>query len=127
MMSEVDHIVGNWYQGLEKDQKFEVIELDEEKGIVGIQYFDGDLDQIDLEEWYEMDIESIEPPEDWTGPVDQVERDDLEYSDTGEEDWSRPRQVRHRRVLHEEPEEDEGEEDEWGEKYSQEERWEGEN
>jgi hypothetical protein len=32
-----------------------------------------------MEEWEEMDIEDIEPPEDWTGPLDDLESDDLRY------------------------------------------------
>jgi hypothetical protein len=30
------------------------------------EYFDGDLDEIDLEEWYDLNIKPIEAPEDWT-------------------------------------------------------------
>jgi len=125
MTTEADPIAGNWYHSQEKDQKFEVIEVDEYRGIVEVQYFDGDLDQIDLEEWYDLDIEPIEPPEDWTGPVDDEGRDDLEYSDSGGEDWSRSR-GRGGRVLHEESEEEEEKEDEWGERSSEERRWEEE-
>ena len=29
-----------------------------------------------MEEWEEMDLEEIEPPEDWTGPLDYMESDD---------------------------------------------------
>jgi hypothetical protein len=32
-----------------------------------------------MEEWEEMDLEEIEPPEDWTGPLDKLEPDDLGY------------------------------------------------
>lgn len=28
-----------------------------------------------------MEIEEVAPPEDWTGPVDELEADDLGYSD----------------------------------------------
>jgi hypothetical protein len=120
MTTEVDPIVGHWYQNLENNQKFLVIEVDEYKEAVEIQYFDGDLDRIDLEAWYDMDLDAIEPPEDWTGPVDDIERDDLEYTSDEGEGLSRTR----KRGRQQEPGGEEEEQDEWGERYSEEERWE---
>jgi hypothetical protein len=39
-----------------------------------------------------MTLELAEAPEDWTGPVDDIERDDLQYSETGmaPSDWRKP-------------------------------------
>jgi hypothetical protein len=125
MTTEVDPIVGRWYQNLENNQKFLVIEADEYKETVEIQYFDGDLDQIDLEEWFNMELDAIEPPEDWTGPVDEIEGDDLEYTGGEEEDWSGTRKGKRRRASREAPVGEEEEQDEWGERNSEEERWEG--
>ena len=62
MTTEADPIVGNWYQHLDKGQKFEVVAFDKDEGWVEIQYFDGDVDEIDLDAWYELDIEPIEAP-----------------------------------------------------------------
>jgi hypothetical protein len=49
---------------------------------------------MDLDDWRELELELIEPPEDWTGPVDDVERDDLGYSETdmSADDWREPLQ-----------------------------------
>jgi len=125
MTTEADPIVGNWYEHLDKGQKFEVIEVDEDRGIVEIQYFDGDLDQIDLDEWYNLEIEPIEAPEDWSGPMNDIEKDDLGYSEAEleEEQWS-PRSRKPKRRWDEEEEVEE--EDEWGEGYPDEEPWRGE-
>lgn len=92
MSTEVDPIPGNWYQHLDKGQEFQVIDVDETGGVVETQHFDGDIEEITLDDWYELDLEHIEPPEDWTGPVDEIEADDLGYSDTSmaPEDWSEP-------------------------------------
>ena len=35
-----------------------------------------------MEEWEEMSLEEVEQPEDWTGPMDEVERDDLGYDES---------------------------------------------
>jgi hypothetical protein len=86
MATDADPIVGNWYAHLDKGQRFEVVAVDEDAGTVEVQYFDGAVEEVDLGEWYELDVEPAEAPEDWTGPMDDLERDDLGYSDTGMED-----------------------------------------
>jgi len=63
---------------------------DEASGTIEIQTFDGDLDEIDEDTWKELPLGLAEPPEDWTGPVDDVERDDLGYSETRGADWTEP-------------------------------------
>ena len=63
-------IIDSWYHHTEKAQKFLVTAIDEHSDTVEIQYFDGTLDEFELVTWYAMDVELIEAPEDWTGPVD---------------------------------------------------------
>lgn len=72
MPADIDPIVGNWYQRLDQEQKFEVVAIDEDEGVVEIQYFDGELEGIDLDTWHDLELEPMEPPEDWTGPLDNV-------------------------------------------------------
>ena len=55
---------------------------DDAASTIEIQYFDGDVEEIDLDDWFGLDIERIEPPEDWTGPMNDVESDDLGYTET---------------------------------------------
>ena len=128
MPTESEPIVGHWYEHTDKGQKFEVLTLDEDNGLIGIQYFDGDLDEIDLDAWYEMDITVSAAPEDWTGPVDEVPKNELGYSETAmvDKDWSEAGRdtKRSRRVAL--SDEDEEEDDELEEDLSREEPWEGE-
>lgn len=86
--------IGQWYVRTDKGEPFQVVGRDTRAGTIEIQSFDGDLDEIDDETWATLPIEQIVPPEDWTGPVDDVETDDLGYSDTGmsPKDWARPLQ-----------------------------------
>jgi Family of unknown function (DUF6763) len=92
MRSHPKPIVDQWYGHLDKGQRFYVTAVDEGAGTVEVQHFDGDVDEFDLGEWFSLDIEPIEPPEDWTGPVDDIERDDLGYSETdmSESEWAEP-------------------------------------
>ena len=84
-MSDADPIIGNWYRNQETGNDFEVVALDEDAQTVEIQYFDGELEELDLEVWYDLPIDPIEAPEDWSGPFDEMEPDDLGY-DTEEEE-----------------------------------------
>lgn len=89
MSTDADPIVNNWYENLEEDQQFKVVALDETAGSVEIQYLDGDIEEIDLETWYLLDLEPMEDPEDWKGPLDDYETDDTDYSESDEDDdWT---------------------------------------
>jgi hypothetical protein len=85
-------VISQWYRHLDKGYEFQVTAIDTDSETVEIQHFDGDLDEVELRDWYSLEIETIETPEDWTGPVDGVEEDDLGYTDTGmkPKDWSEP-------------------------------------
>ncbi|BCX82679.1 hypothetical protein MIT9_P2265 [Methylomarinovum caldicuralii] len=87
-MNELDPIVGNWYLDLETDQKFEVVAVDEDSGAIEIQYHDGNIDELDFDAWQALNLEPIEPPEDWAAPLDDVEPDDIPYSEMGLEEGS---------------------------------------
>jgi hypothetical protein len=70
--------VGQWYLRRDTEGIFQVIDCDERSGTIRIQTFDGDLDEIEEEFWRALPLEPVEPPEDWTGPLDNVEPDDLD-------------------------------------------------
>lgn len=123
MNSDTDPIVGNWYQRLDKGQTFQVVAVDEKADSVEIQHFDGDVEEMDLDTWYRLELQPIEAPENWSGPLDVAEVDDLtgtEISDTPPEDWAEPLEevVKPQDQPTEETPE---EEDEWGEGYPEEE------
>lgn len=84
--------IGQWYSRGEKGQEFRVVGRDSESRAIEIQTFDGEVDEIDAETWSALPLERIEPPEDWTAPLDDVETDDLGYSETDmtSADWAQP-------------------------------------
>jgi hypothetical protein len=90
MPTEIDPIVGNWYQHLDKGQPFQVVALDEELGLVEIQHFDGDIEELSLDDWRESELDVAEEPENWSGALDIGEKDDLgtEITDTNDGDWT---------------------------------------
>lgn len=86
--------IGQWYLRQDKGEAFLVTGFDDSSRTIEIQNFDGDIDEIDQEAWTTLPLEFAEPPEDSTGPLDDVEVDDLGYSETGmtAADWSAPLQ-----------------------------------
>jgi hypothetical protein len=92
MATDVDPIIGNWYQRLDKGQEFEVVDFDEEDGIMKIQHADGNREELDIDSWYALELESIEDPDEYAeeglddtdGDADEIEYDE---SDIDEEDW----------------------------------------
>jgi Family of unknown function (DUF6763) len=86
--------IGQWYTRRDKGEIFQVVGYDPNSLTIETQTFDGDLDEVDLETWAGLPLAFAEPPEDWTGPVDDVERDDLGYSETdmSGRDWAEPLQ-----------------------------------
>ena len=92
MTTESDPIIDNWYYHLDKGQRFQVVAMDEESQTVEVQYFDGTVDEHGLETWYQLNIEPCEAPENWSGPLDIGNVDDLgtEITDTSLSDWDEP-------------------------------------
>ena len=86
--------IGQWFTRLDKGEAFQVVGRDDSARTTEIQSFDGDVDEVDDELWYTLPLAPCVPPEDWTGPMDDVETDDLGYSDTEmtEADWAEPLQ-----------------------------------
>lgn len=91
MSTQIEPEVGNWYHGPDENP-FEVVAYDETAGVVGVQYFDGDIEELDLEVWYDSEFIPREPPEDWSGPFDDLERDDFGDTETPvhHDDWNNP-------------------------------------
>jgi hypothetical protein len=82
--------IGDWYR-LNGGSLFEVVALDDDDGTIEIQYFDGTVEEMDIEDWdtqwEDGALEEAEAPEDWSGSVD-VEATDEEGrgSELGDED-----------------------------------------
>lgn len=89
MTFDADPIVNTWYKHLDKGQKFQVVAVDNYDCLVEIQYFDGDIEEIDLDDWYLMELEQIESPEDVSGALDLSDIDDLDSyaSDNDIDEW----------------------------------------
>ena len=74
-------VIGQWFRR-PNGTLFEVVAIDEEDMTVEIQFFDGTIDEIDLERWPELLLTEVSAPEDWSGSVDMDPEDYVSTSDT---------------------------------------------
>ena len=77
---DYEPVAGQWYENLEEEESFRVLSVDEDSELVEIEYLDGDIEEIDLETWHEMDLDRSEEPEGWSESDDEDEAED-------DEDW----------------------------------------
>ncbi len=83
--------VGDWYKN-SLGQSFEIVAVDEDEGTIEVQFYDGELEEYDMDTWRMLEITPAVAPKDWSAPFDDIEKDDLGYSDgvMRPEDWSSP-------------------------------------
>lgn len=81
--------IGEWYR-LNGGELFEVVAIDEDDGTIEIQYFDGTVEEMDVDDWNaqwdEGALEAAEAPEDWSGSVDVESEREGRNSDAPGED-----------------------------------------
>ncbi|MET0659384.1 MAG: DUF6763 family protein [Steroidobacteraceae bacterium] len=86
MGRDYDPVAGKWYEDLEENEVFQVLSVDPDEEIVEIQYENGDIEEIDLDTWHELDLEQAEKPEGWSDDIDDDDEEDAEEEEEEEED-----------------------------------------
>jgi hypothetical protein len=77
---DYEPVAGQWYENLEEEEQFRVLSVDEDSELVEIEYLDGDIEELDVEAWHEMDLDKIAQPEGWS-------ESDEEDDDDEDDDW----------------------------------------
>jgi hypothetical protein len=85
---DYEPVPGQWYENLEEEESFRVLSVDEDSELVEIEYLDGDIEEIDIEAWHEMDLEHTDEPEGWSEPEEDEEEDedDEDFDEDDEDD-----------------------------------------
>jgi hypothetical protein len=83
---DYEPVPGQWYENLEDEESFRVLKVDEDAELVEIEHLDGEIEEMDLETWHEMDLEEAEEPEGWAESEEEDE-DEEEEEDEDDEDW----------------------------------------
>lgn len=68
--------VGEWFES--NGDQFKIVGVDAQAGVILIQFFGGELDEVDFDSWAELSAQPCPPPEDYSGALD-IERE--EYDD----------------------------------------------
>jgi hypothetical protein len=87
---DYEPVKGQWYENVDEDETFRVLTVDEDSELVEIEYLDGDIEELDLDAWHEMDLERIEEPEGWAAEDDDDDEEDEEDDedlDDDDDDW----------------------------------------
>lgn len=67
--------IGFWYRSPNSYASFEIVALDENQGTIEIQYLDGDLDELDLQDWQKGRFVATAPPDDALGALGMDQQD----------------------------------------------------
>jgi hypothetical protein len=83
---DYDPVQGKWYQDLEENEIFLVLSVDPDEELIELQYENGDIEEIDLDTWHELDLEHAEEPEGWSSDDEEEDEEDDEEDDE-DDDW----------------------------------------
>jgi hypothetical protein len=71
-------VIGNWYR-IQGSDSFEVVAVDDDDGTIELQYFDGTVEEMDIEDWdaaKESGSLEVDPEEDETRSAAEYGEDD---------------------------------------------------
>jgi hypothetical protein len=77
MVSPIRPEPGQWYLDRQSGSLFQVVGVDGDAGSIDVQFSDGAVDEFLVDDWEAMSLERGEQPEDWAGPYDDLEADDI--------------------------------------------------
>ena len=86
MSRDYEPTAGQWYENLEEEEQFRVLSVDEDSELIEIEYLDGDIEEIDVEAWHEMDLDMIAEPEGWSDADEDEDEEEEEEEDEDEDD-----------------------------------------
>jgi hypothetical protein len=85
---EYEPVAGQWYENIDENESFRVLRVDEDSELIEIEYLDGDLEELDLDTWQELDLDKIDQPEGWSAAEEEEEEEEeKEEKDEIEETW----------------------------------------
>lgn len=87
MSRDFQPTVGQWYENVEEEETFRVLSVDEDSELVEIEYLDGDIEELDIETWHEMDLDKVNEPEGWAAAEEDEEEEEKDEDEDEDDDW----------------------------------------
>ena len=66
MATEIEPVVDHWYETIFGDRRLKVVCVDEERRLIEVQYDDGHLEDYCLQTWFELDLDRVAAPPEWS-------------------------------------------------------------
>lgn len=80
--------IGHWYDDVDEGNFFKVVSVDEDANTIVVEYYDGNVEELELVNWDSKRIEEIEEPEDLAGGLDDFEMEAFDDdTDLRPEEW----------------------------------------
>lgn len=67
LITSIHPHIGCWYYSAEMEEIFEVVAMDDDDDSIDIQFFAGEIDEVDSEIWLAIHATEVAEPEDWSG------------------------------------------------------------
>lgn len=85
MAKQLSPKIGQWFKRLDLNELFEVVARDDDEKAIDIQYFNGEIEELDFSSWKQLPITEAAAPEDWSGAL-EVEKYEINdrYTDEPE-------------------------------------------
>ncbi len=77
-------VIGAVYED-EDGRTFEVLNFDEDEGVVEVEYENGAVEEIDVDAWYALDVEQVSDEDDEDEDDYEEEEDDYDDDDDDED------------------------------------------
>lgn len=84
---DYEPVAGQWYENLEEEEHFRVLKVNEDSELVEIEYLDGDIEELDIEAWHEMDLEHTKEPEGWAESQEEDDEEEEDEEEDEDDDW----------------------------------------
>jgi hypothetical protein len=89
---DYEPVKGQWYEDLDREDSFRVLDVDPDEATVRIQWLDGETQDLDVDQWSELDLELATEPEGWVDEdavedPDEDEEEEWDDEDDDEDDW----------------------------------------
>jgi hypothetical protein len=83
---DFDPVSGQWYKDLDAEEVFQVLSVDPDEEIIEVQYENGDIEELDLDTWHELDLDQTTEPEGWSGSEDDEDDEEFDEEEEDEDD-----------------------------------------
>ncbi|MCW9023050.1 MAG: hypothetical protein OQK73_00065 [Gammaproteobacteria bacterium] len=84
--------VDDWYKDVIEQCIFKVVAIDNDEETIEIQYFEGEIEELDFDSWKDMALVTAPEQEDMRGAFDDLDSDDMGDTDRPmhPQNWSDP-------------------------------------